>query len=54
MFRAATSQEARVRTITARELLDRGSRRVDKELAGEPDVQASLLDSIAEAYSRFG
>src|SRR5215831_1663276 len=54
MFRAATPQEARGRTITARELLDRGSERVDKELAGEPEVQASLLYSIADDYSRLG
>jgi tetratricopeptide (TPR) repeat protein len=54
MFRAATPQEARGRTITAGELLDRGRLRVDKELAGEPEVRASLLYSIAEAYSRLG
>jgi len=54
MFRAATPQEARGRTITARELLDRGSQRVEKELAGEPDVRASLLYGIADAYSGLG
>jgi serine/threonine-protein kinase len=54
MFRAATPQEARGKTITARELLDRGSQRVDKELAGEPEVRASLLYSIADAYSHLG
>jgi serine/threonine-protein kinase len=54
MFRAATPQEARGRTITARELLDRGIQRVDQELAGEPEVQASLLYSIADAYSHLG
>jgi tetratricopeptide (TPR) repeat protein len=54
MFRAATPQEARGRTITARELLDRGTQRVDQELAGEPEVRASLLYSIADAYSRLG
>jgi serine/threonine-protein kinase len=54
MFRAATPQEARGRTVTARELLDRGADRVDKELTREPEVQASLLYSIADAYSRLG
>jgi tetratricopeptide (TPR) repeat protein len=54
MFRAATPQEARGRTVTARELLDRGSDRVDAELVGEPEVQASLLYSIADAYSQLG
>jgi len=54
MFRAATPQEARGRTITARELLDRGRLRVDKELVGEPEVRASLLYSIGDAYSQLG
>jgi serine/threonine-protein kinase len=54
MFRAATPQEARGRTITARELLDRGRLRVDKELVSEPEVRASLLYSIGHAYSRLG
>jgi tetratricopeptide (TPR) repeat protein len=54
MFRATTPQEARGRAITARELLDRGADRVDKELGREPTVQASLLYSIADAYSRLG
>src|SRR5262249_11496669 len=54
MFRAATPREARGRTISARELLDRGVGRVDKELAGEPTIQASLLYSIADAYSQLG
>jgi len=54
MFRAATPDQARGNTITARELLDRGASRVDKELAGEPAVRASLLYSIADAYSQLG
>jgi serine/threonine-protein kinase len=54
MFRAATPQEARGKPITARELLDRGADRVEKELTREPEVQASLLFSIADAYSRLG
>jgi hypothetical protein len=36
MFRAATPAEARGRTVTARELLDRGASRVDKEFASDP------------------
>jgi len=54
MFRAATPGEARGRTVTARELLDRGASRIDKELAREPTVRASLLYSIADAYSALG
>jgi serine/threonine-protein kinase len=54
MFRAATPQEARGRTVTARELLDRGSERLDKELNGDPEVRASLLYNIGDAYLRLG
>jgi serine/threonine-protein kinase len=54
MFQASTPQEARGRAITARELLDRGSQRVEKELAAEPEVRASLLYSIGDAYARLG
>jgi hypothetical protein len=54
MFQAATPAQARGRTVTARELLDRGASRVDRELASEPVVRASLLYSIADAYGRLG
>src|SRR5215469_4263417 len=54
MFQAAKPEEARGRTVTARELLDRGASRVDKELASEPTVRASLLYAIADAYGRLG
>ena len=54
MFQAATPEEARGQTITARDLLDRGVARVDRELAAEPQARASLLESIAEAYRSLG
>jgi serine/threonine-protein kinase len=53
MFRAATPDEARGRTLTARELLDRGAQRVD-QLTAQPIVQASLLHDIAQAYLDLG
>jgi len=54
MFRAAMPEQARGRTVTAREPLDSGASRGDKELGGEPKVLPSLLYSIADAYSRLG
>lgn len=54
MFQAATPDQARGKNVTARELLDLGASRVDKELAGEPEVRASLLYSIGDAYERLG
>jgi serine/threonine-protein kinase len=36
--------------LTARELLDRGAKRLSKELAGEPELRVDLLNTIAQAY----
>jgi serine/threonine-protein kinase len=35
---------------TAREVLDRGAERVERDLAGRPVVQATLLDAIGDVY----
>lgn len=42
---------AQGRELTARELLDVGLERVERELASEPDVLAELLDAIGSCYS---
>ncbi len=54
MFQAATPDAARGQTITARNLLDRGAARINRELSREPQVRASLLEVIAEAYRGLG
>jgi eukaryotic-like serine/threonine-protein kinase len=54
MFNAATPDEARGETITARIILDRGAQRIEHELSGEPQVRASLLGTIADAYRSLG
>jgi len=54
MFEAATPEQAHGKTITARDLLDRGAARVAKELVGEPQVEASMLGVIANAYRSLG
>ncbi|MDJ0710645.1 MAG: serine/threonine-protein kinase [Woeseiaceae bacterium] len=40
--------------VTARELLDRGARQIDAELADEPVVGARLRTTMAKAYSSLG
>jgi serine/threonine protein kinase/Flp pilus assembly protein TadD len=42
------------RTVTAREILDNGRRRVTTELADQPEVLATLLDTIGRAYLSLG
>jgi tetratricopeptide (TPR) repeat protein len=54
MFEAATPEEAQGRTITARDLLDRGALRVDHDLASEPEVRAAMLNNIGSAYRSLG
>ncbi len=54
IFRAATPDKARGKPIMARDLLDQGAKRIDAELAGQPDLQATMLDNIGQAYTSLG
>jgi len=54
IFSAATPEQAKGQEVTARQLLDQGARRVDSELASEPEVQATMLDNLGHAYDRLG
>jgi len=50
VFRNANPARSGGRTPTARDLLDRGTASIAAELDGQPDVQASLLLVMADAY----
>ena len=54
MFTVSDPSESRGNTITAREVLDRGSQQIDAGLAGEPEVQARLMETMGEVYSSLG
>jgi tetratricopeptide (TPR) repeat protein/tRNA A-37 threonylcarbamoyl transferase component Bud32 len=54
LFEASDPSEARGNTITAREILDAGARRIEHELAGQPLVQARLRDTIGNVYVALG
>ncbi len=41
-------------TVTARQLMDRGAERIDRELGDQPEVRASLLAAIANVYRKLG
>ncbi len=45
---------ARRDTLRIRDLLDEGAAKVDKELAGQPLVQAQLLSVLGKAYRNLG
>jgi tetratricopeptide (TPR) repeat protein/tRNA A-37 threonylcarbamoyl transferase component Bud32 len=54
IFKASDPAEARGETITARELLDRGAERIERELGGEPETRATLEDAIGQVYMSLG
>jgi tetratricopeptide (TPR) repeat protein len=54
LFRVADPSEARGSRVTAREMLDKGSVRLDRELASQPAIQARLFDTIGTAYMGLG
>ncbi len=54
MFAVADPSESRGNTITAREVLDRGTERIDHELSGEPSVKADIGTTLGEVYTGLG
>ena len=54
LFEVADPSEARGRSITAREILDRGARQLQRDLADEPTVKAELSTTLGEVYGGLG
>jgi len=54
LFEVADPDQARGNTITAREILDTGSRRIETDLAGQPLTQARLMNTIGKVYRNLG
>ncbi len=54
IFQSTTPDQTRGKQITGQELLDDGTRRVESEFAGEPQLQATLYYNIGQAYVGLG
>jgi serine/threonine protein kinase/Tfp pilus assembly protein PilF len=54
LFKASDPNQSRGETITARELLADGTRRIETELGGEPEVQATLYDAVSQINRSLG
>ncbi|HEX8136876.1 MAG TPA: serine/threonine-protein kinase [Pyrinomonadaceae bacterium] len=54
LFEVSTPSTARGNTVTAREILDKGASRIEREMAGQPEVQATLMDTMAGVYRSLG
>jgi tetratricopeptide (TPR) repeat protein len=54
LFRISDPSEARGNSLTAREMLDKGAARVESQLGHQPQVQATLLDTLGDAFTGLG
>ncbi len=54
LFDVNDPETARGEKITAREILDRGARRIEGELKDQPEVRARLLATIGDIYGKLG
>jgi serine/threonine protein kinase/tetratricopeptide (TPR) repeat protein len=54
LFEVSDPSEARGNSVTAREILDKGAERIRGELRDEPEVRATLMDTIGSVYWRLG
>jgi eukaryotic-like serine/threonine-protein kinase len=54
LFNVSDPGEARGNMITAREILDKGAQRIERELADQPEVQATLMSTIGQVYVKLG
>lgn len=54
LFKVSEPGEARGNAITARELLDRGAERAERDLATQPVSQSRMMHTIGTAYASLG
>ncbi len=54
IFQGSDPSHSRGESLTARELLADGTRRVETDLRGEPEVQADLYDALAQIQASLG
>jgi tetratricopeptide (TPR) repeat protein len=54
LFEVSDPSEALGNTITAREILDKGAARIDDELVDQPEIHATLMDTMGSVYTSLG
>ncbi len=54
LFENADPWQTGAETVTARQILDRGAEKIDRELGDQPEVRASLLSAIGGVYGELG
>jgi non-specific serine/threonine protein kinase/serine/threonine-protein kinase len=53
-FRLSDPEQVRGETITAREILDRGAAKIEREMTDAPEAQADLILAIGRTYANLG
>lgn len=53
-FRVSDPSESRGQSLTAREVLQRGAQRVDRDLQSQPGTRATILRTLSEVYASIG
>ncbi|MGD0759580.1 MAG: serine/threonine-protein kinase [Candidatus Sulfotelmatobacter sp.] len=54
MFKVSNPSEARGNAVTAREILDKSSKDIDTGLRKDPELQAQLMETMAQTYAGLG
>lgn len=54
IFTISDPSESRGEAVTAREILDRGSRRIETELGSQPDLEADMFGIVSGVYRGLG
>jgi hypothetical protein len=54
LFKISDPSEARGNSLTAREVLDKGAARIATQLAKQPQIQATLMDTLGTVYMGLG
>lgn len=54
LFNVSQPDQSRGKTVTARELLDKGAASIERNAKMDPEVKATLLDTMGNAYQSLG
>ena len=54
LFSVSDPSESLGNSITAREILDKGAERIETELTDQPEIQATLMDTMGTVYKSLG
>lgn len=54
MFKVSDPSLGRGNTVTAREILDKAAKDIDKGLVSEPDLQAQMMEVMGDVYDNLG